>query len=82
MGRMSYSEACDAGYDGPPPGWRGVPGCSDGFCGALDCRTCYGLGAIVGQCPDCDETLTASGGECPACLEARGEAEEMSDDTD
>ncbi len=42
---MSYDEACDRGYDGPPPGWerrqRNRYRCSDGYCGATDCSRCY-----------------------------------------
>ena len=48
---MTYEEACERGYDGPPPGWRPKTyNCSDGFCGAYDCYTCRGPAAY-----ECDE---------------------------
>jgi hypothetical protein len=45
--RSRYEEACDEGYDGPPPGSsrRGYISCGgwaeDGPCGAGDCPDCY-----------------------------------------
>lgn len=47
---ISYEDAVDQGYDGPPPGWerrqRAKYGCggyasATGHCGATDCPTCY-----------------------------------------
>jgi hypothetical protein len=53
----SYEEACDRGYDGPPPGYRnrnryrcGGYASYDGHCGATDCDTCY-----PGGCDEEDE---------------------------
>jgi hypothetical protein len=47
---MTYEEACDRGYDGPPPGWerrnRHRYSCGDGMCGALDCYRCRGAAAL------------------------------------
>lgn len=43
---MTYEEACDRGYDGPPRGRRrrmyncGGPGSYHGPCGAPDCSSC------------------------------------------
>lgn len=42
---MTYEDAVDRGYDGPPPGWRRrrarENSCHDGLCGARDCPACY-----------------------------------------
>lgn len=42
MSWMSYEEACDRGYCGPPPSRRRrTYSCTDRMCGALDCDNCY-----------------------------------------
>lgn len=42
---MNYEQAVELGYGGPPPRRRTRYACSDMMCGALDCETCYGVGA-------------------------------------
>lgn len=43
---LTYEEAVERGYDGPPPGRHRPAGCGgyaniSGHCGATDCPTCY-----------------------------------------
>ena len=61
MSRMSYEDAYDLGYDGPPS--RNNYRCTDGMCGALDCERCY-PGGEHDVCDVCSEAAEADPPEC------------------
>lgn len=56
---MTYHEACDLGYDGPPPRRRryscGGYASATGHCGATDCETCYPHGEDEEEEEESDE---------------------------
>lgn len=79
MGRMSYSDACDAGYDGPPPGGsRGSKNACRGWaswrgpCGATDCSDCYPHTWDEEACEECDILLDREG-NCEQCANLNDE---------
>ncbi len=63
---MNYEEACERGYDGPPPGYRsrnryrcGGYASYNGHCGATDCDTCYPGGRDEEDEDRVEETTTS-----------------------